>query len=121
MLFADIAIMDEGFEYRPGRYIGVKDGVIDYVGTQPPANAANYGTTYDGTGKLLMPALFNAHAHAPMTLLRGFAENLPLDRWLNEKCWPFEAKMTDDDNYWATLLACAEMARYGVAGFSAMY
>ena len=121
MLFADIAIMDEGFECRPGRYIGVKDGVIDYIGTQPPANAANYGTTYDGTGKLLMPALFNAHAHAPMTLLRGFAENLPLDRWLNEKCWPFEAKMTDDDNYWATLLACAEMARYGVAGFSDMY
>ncbi len=40
-----------------------------------------------------MPALYNAHAHAPMTLLRGYAENLPrLQRWLEEKCFPFEAK-----------------------------
>jgi 5-methylthioadenosine/S-adenosylhomocysteine deaminase len=56
-----------------------------------------------------------------MVLLRGYAENLPLDRWLNEKCWPFEAKITPEDNYWATLLACAEMSRYGVVGFSDMY
>lgn len=121
MLFDDIAIIDENFEYQPGRYVGVKDGVIDYIGEAAPENAADYGPAYDGAGKLLLPALFNAHAHAPMTLLRGFAENLPLDRWLNEKCWPFEAKMTDEDNYWATLLACAEMARYGVVGFSDMY
>lgn len=121
MLFNDIAIIDEDFEYRPNRYVGVKDGVIAYISDQPPADADTYGQAYDGAGKLLLPALFNAHAHAPMTLLRGFAENLPLDRWLNEKCWPFEAKMTDDDNYWATLLACAEMSRYGVVGFSDMY
>lgn len=121
MLFNDIAIIDEDFEYRPNRYVGVKDGVIAYISDQPPADADAYGQAYAGAGKLLLPALFNAHAHAPMTLLRGFAENLPLDRWLNEKCWPFEAKMTDDDNYWATLLACAEMSRYGVVGFSDMY
>ncbi len=121
MLFNDIAIIDEDFEYRPNRYVGVKDGVIAYISDRPPADADAYGQAYDGAGKLLLPALFNAHAHAPMTLLRGFAENLPLDRWLNEKCWPFEAKMTDDDNYWATLLACAEMSRYGVVGFSDMY
>ena len=121
MLFNDIAIIDENFEYQPSRYVGVKDGVIAYIGEQPPADAAAYGQAYEGAGKLLLPALFNAHAHAPMTLLRGFAENLPLDRWLNEKCWPFEAKMTDEDNYWATLLACAEMSRYGVVGFSDMY
>ena len=63
-----------------------------------------------GRGKLLVPAFSNAHAHAPMTLLRGYAENLPLQAWLNDMVWPFEAKMTPEDNYWATLLACAEMA-----------
>ena len=41
-----------------------------------------------------MPALYNAHTHAPMTLLRGYAENLPLQAWLNDMVWPFEAKMT---------------------------
>ena len=121
MLFKNIAIIDENFAYQPSKFVGIKDAAIDYIGDAAPANAADYGQEYDGTGKLLLPALYNAHAHAPMTLLRGFAENLPLDRWLNEKCWPFEAKMTDDDNYWATLLACAEMARYGVVGFSDMY
>lgn len=83
---------------------------------------ADFGEVVDGTGRLLlMPALYNTHAHSPMTLLRGYAENLPLDRWLNEKCFPFEAKMTGDDCYWGTLLACAEMARFGVVSFSDMY
>lgn len=124
MLFKNIAIIDEDFSYRPDQFVAVKDGRITYIGDTAPADAATepaYADTFDGTGKLLMPALYNAHAHAPMTLLRGFAENLPLQRWLNEKCWPFEAKMTPEDNYWATLLACAEMARYGVVSFSDMY
>ena len=121
MLFANIAIIDEDFGYQANRWVGVRNGRIDYIGPEAPADAASYGEQYDGAGKLLMPALYNAHAHAPMTLLRGFAENLPLQRWLNEKCWPFEAKMTPEDNYWALVLACAEMARYGVVSFSDMY
>lgn len=121
MLFKNIDILDENLDHLSGQYVGVKDGVIDYIGDAAPKNAQDYGREYDGTGKLLMAALYNSHAHAPMTLLRGYAENLPLDRWLNEKCWPFEAKMTPEDNYWATLLACAEMSRYGVVSFSDMY
>lgn len=121
MLFKNISILDEDLEHKKDQWVGVKDGVIQYIGSEEPANAADYGEVYDGTGKLMMSALYNSHAHAPMTLLRGFAENLPLDRWLNEKCWPFEAKMTPEDNYWATLLACAEMSRYGVVSFSDMY
>lgn len=121
MLFGNIGIIDERFEYRPGCWVGVRDDRIDYLGDVAPANPEAYGERYDGTGRLLMPALYNAHAHAPMTLLRGFAENLPLQAWLNEKCWPFEAKMTAEDNYWGTLLACAEMARFGVVSYSDMY
>lgn len=121
MLITKIAIIDEELEYRPNCYIGIIGDTIDYVSTESPADPSKYGDIYDGSGKLAIPALYNSHAHAPMTLLRGFAENLPLDRWLNEKCWPFEAKMTPEDNYWATLLACAEMAQYGVVGFSDMY
>ncbi len=121
MLFKDIAIIDENFEYQEDYWVGVANDRIAYIGTEAPADATAYGEVYDGAGKLMMPALYNAHSHAPMTLLRGFAENLPLQRWLNEKCWPFEAKMTPEDNYWATVLACAEMARYGVVSFSDMY
>lgn len=121
MLFKDIDLLDEHLDYRAHQWVGVKDGRIAYIGDEAPADAADYGEEYDGRGKLLMPALYNAHTHAPMTLLRGFAENLPLQAWLETKCWPFEAKMTPEDNYWGTLLACAEMARYGTVGFSDMY
>ena len=123
MLFADIDLLDADFAIKHHQWVGVRDGRIAYIGSVPPAPdvAATFGETYDGAGRLLMPALYNAHAHAPMTLLRGYAENLPLQRWLEEKCFPFEAKMTAEDCYWGTVLACAEMARFGVVSFSDMY
>lgn len=121
MLFKEIAILDENLDFQPSKWVGVEGDAITYIGDAAPGDAQRFGRVYEGAGKLMMPALYNAHAHAPMTLLRGFAENLPLQRWLEEKCWPFEAKMTPEDNYWATLLACAEMARYGVVSFSDMY
>ena len=123
MLFCDIDLLDADFAIKHHQWVGVRDGRIAYIGSVPPApdEAATFGETYDGTGRLLVPALYNAHAHAPMTLLRGYAENLPLQRWLEEKCFPFEAKMTAEDCYWGTVLACAEMARFGVVSFSDMY
>ena len=120
MLFKQIAIIDEDFAYRESKWVGVKDGAIAYIGDEAPADAESYGEVYEGAGRLLMPGMFNAHAHAPMTLLRGYAENLPLQAWLNDSVWPYEAKMNGEDNYWATLLACAEMARYGTVSFSDM-
>ena len=123
MLFADIGLLDEDLEYRSHCWVGTKDGRIAYVADAAPAPdaAAAFGEVYDGRGRLLSPAFYNAHAHAPMTLLRGFAENLPLQAWLNDAVFPFEAKMTPEDCYWGTLLSCAEMARYGCVGFSDMY
>ncbi len=121
MLFKEIAILDEDLDFQPSKWVGVEGDAITYIGDAAPDDAQRFGRVHEGAGKLMVPALYNAHAHAPMTLLRGFAENLPLQRWLEEKCWPFEAKMTPEDNYWATLLACAEMARYGVVSFSDMY
>ncbi len=121
MLFKDIAIIDENLDYQEHQWVGVLDDKIAYIGAEEPTDAGAYGEVYEGAGKLLMSAMFNAHTHAPMTLLRGYAENLPLQAWLEQKCWPFEGKMTGEDNYWATLLSCAEMARYGTVGFSDMY
>ena len=97
MLFTDIDILDENLDYQAHQWVGVKDGTIDYIGDAAPENAADYGETYDGRGRLLMPALYNAHTHLPMTLLRGYAENVPLQEWLNNLVWPFEGKMTPED------------------------
>lgn len=71
---------------------------------------------------VLLPGLVNAHGHAAMTLLRGYADDLPLHRWLEEQIWPAErrwlgAEFVRD----GTALAIAEMLRSGTTCFSDMY
>jgi 5-methylthioadenosine/S-adenosylhomocysteine deaminase len=56
-----------------------------------------------------------------MTLLRGYGEGLPLDRWLTERVYPFEGRLTAEDVYWGTLVGVAEMLRSGVTSFTDMY
>ena len=75
----------------------------------------------DCGGNLLIPAFYNAHCHAAMTLFRGYGEDLPLDRWLNEKIFPAEERLTYSSVYAASKLAIAEMLKRGIASFSDMY
>ena len=75
----------------------------------------------DATGKALIPGFVNGHNHAAMTLFRGFGDDIPLERWLSEKIWPNEAKMTEEDVYWGTKLACLEMIKSGTTCFNDMY
>lgn len=89
MLFANIDILDENLDHKHGMFVGTEGSHITYVGTEEPADTARFGERYDGTGKLLMSAFYNTHAHTPMTLLRGYAENQPLQQWLNDTVWPF--------------------------------
>ena len=63
----------------------------------------------DGAGRLVMPGLINLHNHVSMTLMRGYADDLPLMPWLTEKIWPFEAKLDGDDIYSGAELGIAEM------------
>lgn len=75
----------------------------------------------DGKGKAALPALINGHTHAAMTLFRGYADDLPLKVWLEERIWPIEAKLTEEDVYWGTRLACLEMIKNGITVFNDMY
>ncbi len=75
----------------------------------------------DAEGMALIPALVNGHTHAAMTLFRGFGDDMPLMRWLEEKIWPAEAKLEADDVYWGARLACVEMVRSGTTRFWDMY
>lgn len=68
-----------------------------------------------------MPGLVNCHCHSPMTLFRGAAEDVPLQRFLQEVLWPREARLTDEDVYWGSTLACAELLRNGVTTSCEMY
>ena len=75
----------------------------------------------DGSDRLAIPGLVNTHTHAAMTLLRGYADDMPLQEWLSEKIWPLEAHLSGDDVYWGTKLACLEMIKSGTVAFNDMY
>lgn len=75
----------------------------------------------DGTEMVALPAFFNAHTHAAMTLERGWAEDLDFPTWLNEKIWVAESALEEEDVYWGAALAVAEMLRGGVIGFGDHY
>lgn len=72
--------------------------------------------------QLLMPGLINSHTHTPMTLLKGFADDLPLNVWLEQHIWPIEgAMMSEEFVRDGCNLAIAEMLRSGTTCFSDMY
>ena len=75
----------------------------------------------DGTDKAVIPGFVNGHTHAAMTLFRGFADDMKLMPWLEQKIWPNEAKMQREDIYWGAKLACLEMIKSGTTTFLDMY
>lgn len=119
MLFKNIAILDKNFEISSSMYVGIEKDTVSYIGNEMPQK--DFGEIYDGRGKLLMPAFYNAHAHSPMMLMRGYGENLTLQDWLNTKIFPFEDKLTHDAVYYSTMLAMAESLRFGIVSSSDMY
>lgn len=72
-------------------------------------------------GDVVLPGLINTHTHSAMTLLRGYADDMPLMPWLEEKVWPFEDRMTPEDIYWGSSLALCEMIRSGTTTMVDMY
>ncbi len=118
-LIRNVKLLDEyGFENKTV-CVAVEDGKYSYMGEKEPR--IRFDEVIDGKGNLLIPAFYNAHCHAAMTLFRGYGEDLPLDRWLNEKIFPAEDRLTPKSVNVATKLAIAEMLANGVASFSDMY
>lgn len=77
--------------------------------------------TIDGSGKLLIPGLVNAHTHSYMTVFRNYADDLSFNDWLFGRILPLEDRLTADDCYWGTLLGCMEMLSTGTTSFLDMY
>jgi 5-methylthioadenosine/S-adenosylhomocysteine deaminase len=99
--------------HRPGAVEVGADGRIAWVGPAEPRDRPRRG--------VLLPGLVNVHCHSPMTLFRGAAEDVPLERFLREVLWPREARLEREDVYWGMTLACAELLRDGVTTTCEMY
>jgi 5-methylthioadenosine/S-adenosylhomocysteine deaminase len=96
-----------------------KDKIICEIG--PGVQPQPGDDVLDARGTILVPPLINGHTHAAMTLFRGYGDDLPLMRWLEEKIWPIERRLEAEDVYWGTRLACLEMIRSGTVRFWDMY
>jgi 5-methylthioadenosine/S-adenosylhomocysteine deaminase len=114
--------LDENNRILPHTNIAIEDENIVAMG-QEPCDFLPFSTdsVVDGQELLALPAFFNAHTHAAMTLERGWAEDLPFERWLNEKMWAAESALEEEDVYWGAALAAAEMIRSGCVGFADHY
>lgn len=100
----------------------IEDGHIREVTQEPsPWKEGAFDHVLSGAGKLVLPGFVNAHTHLAMVLMRGYADDMPLQRWLEEAIWPTERKLTAEDVYWGSLLGIAEMIRSGTTCFADMY
>ncbi len=120
---ARLVTMDEGLSFFDPGALAVKNGKILAAG--PSAEVSKrYAAraTYDAKRNIVLPGLVNTHTHAAMTLLRGIADDLPLDRWLTEHIFPAEARnVSPEFVYDGTLLAALEMIQGGTTTFADMY
>ena len=117
---AHVLTMDERFTvWQPGS-VAITGGAIVDVGVLDGRYES--AETVDCRGRVVMPGLINAHTHAPMTLLRGLADDLRLDVWLMGYMMPVEREfVTPEFVALGTKLACAEMIRSGTTCFADMY
>lgn len=91
----------------------IVDLVKDYNG--------EYDEVIDATNKIVMPGLINAHIHLGMSMFKATNDSLTLMEWLQDKIWPIEDKMTDEDTYYSVLMALVEMIKTGTTCSNDMY
>lgn len=114
---AKILTLDNSFDVTEGD-IHIDGDCISYIGA--PKDGV-FEEVIDVGGSLVMPSFKNAHTHSAMTFLRSFADDLPLDRWLNDRVFPMEAKLTGEDIYTFTKLAVLEYLSSGITACFDMY
>ena len=126
---ARILTMEEGRDVFLGE-IWVKNERIIYVGEGRDTDAVyrklqiscmTWDREIDCEGNLLMPGFKNAHTHSGMTLLRSYADDLPLGEWLNQQVFPVEARLSEQDIYELTKLAVLEYLTSGITAVFDMY
>jgi 5-methylthioadenosine/S-adenosylhomocysteine deaminase len=110
-----------GVDILHDRDVLVRGNRIEAVQARGRADASHFQTVIDARGMLAMPGLINTHAHVPMVLFRGLAEDVSIEKWFNDYIWPLESNLQADDVYWGMLLGLAEMIEVGVTSVADHY
>lgn len=116
---ATILTMEEDTKLQTGE-VWIFDHLIGYVG-KPQPNNIPWDKEYNLAGNLIMPGFKNAHTHSAMSFLRSYADDLPLEQWLNEKVFPMEAKLNNDYIYAFSKISIMEYLTSGITSNFDMY
>lgn len=120
LIMSDLSKKGEGFEITEGE-LWVEDKRITLIGLPKAGDHPHFDEEIDVTGNLLMPGFKNAHTHSAMTFLRSYADDLPLQDWLNLQVFPMEAKLTGEEMYHLSKLAILEYLTSGITANLDMY
>ncbi|MHA1835373.1 MAG: amidohydrolase family protein, partial [Candidatus Odinarchaeia archaeon] len=116
-----VCMDDKGSIIRNGSLV-VEDDVIVDMGKYSDLKGKYRGyEKISCKGKIIMPPLINCHTHASMTLLRGYADDIPLHEWLTKWIFPIEKTLTPEDIFLGTQLAAIESALSGTSTLNTMY
>ena len=114
--------MDASGSFFPDGAVAVAGGRIAAVGDRREVRArVTAAERLNASGKAILPGFVNCHGHAGMILLRGLAEEFPLQRWLSQTVWPLMQHAGPEETYAGARLACAEMIRAGITSFADMW
>lgn len=94
---------------------------IEAVQPTGQTDPSHFREVIDVGGRLVMPGLINTHAHVPMVIFRGLAEDVTIDKWFNDYMWPLESNLQAEDVHWGMQLGLAEMIRAGVTSVADHY
>ena len=124
LLIQDVLVLDphaDGVDVRSGQDILVRGQQI--IAIQPTGQVSPHEATetLPSAGMVALPGLLNTHAHAPMVLFRGAAEDVPVEEWFNDYIWKMETNLTPDDVYWGAQLAAVESIESGVTTIADHY
>ncbi len=117
-----VLTMDPLFREVEDGAILIKAGKIEAIGRSAEFEGTDARRVLHYPHGLAMPGLVNTHTHVPMSLFRGLADDLPLNRWLEEYIFPAEAQFVNPHfAYWGAMLSCAEMVLSGTTCFADGY
>ncbi len=118
---AKILSIEEQREWFEGEVWILNEHIEKVLDVEYTGNDQIFDQQIDCMGNLLMPGFKNCHAHGPMTFLRSFADDLPLQQWLQQMIFPAEARLTGEDVYTLMQLAILEYIRGGITTSFEMY
>ena len=119
--FKNANVLDKNFDVLEAKDLIVDGNRIKTIRDTSSDDDSLFERVVNCNGNYLIPGIKNAHTHNAMVFLRSLADDLPLLEWLEKNCFPNEAKLTNEDIYYFTILGIMENLSSGVVGSMDMY